>query len=240
MNSNRALVCEFLGAAFLLAAVVGSGALAHKLDMGNVALSVLCVAFATAATLSALIFAFGQISAHFNPVLTLALAIRGEFPWKNVVPYWVVQIAGAIFGVIITNMMFDIPAICISDTLRTGAGQWIGEFVATFGLLGVVFGCARFNATSLPISVPFYVAGAIFFTSSTCFANPAVTIARIFTTSLCGIAPQCTLPFIACQLAGAAAAIVLFGWLYRKPEYMAIEELSAGKPAKELESALRN
>src|SRR5271156_2824997 len=112
MNLSRALVSEFFGAAFLLAAVVGSGALAHKLDMGNVALSVLCVAFSTAATLSACIFAFGQFSAHFNPIVTLASALRGEFPIKQVLPYWLAQIAGGIIGVILTNIMFDVPPIC--------------------------------------------------------------------------------------------------------------------------------
>lgn len=215
MNLSRALVSEFLGTAFLLAAVVGSGALAHKLDMGNVALSVLCVAFATAGTLSACIFALGQISAHFNPVLTLALAIRREFPWRSVLPYWIVQIIGGITGVIITNIMFDVPAFCLSATARTGPGQWLGEVVATFGLLGIIFGCARFKPEVLPISVPFYVAGAVFFTSSTCFANPAVTIGRVFTNTLCGIAPDCVWPFIACQITGGAAALLIFGWLFK-------------------------
>jgi glycerol uptake facilitator-like aquaporin len=208
-------VCEFLGTAFLLAAVVGSGALAHKLDMGNIALSVLCVSFTTMTTLSACIFALGHISAHFNPVVTLALALCREFAWKNVVPYWIVQVLGGIVGVLITNVMFDNPAVCISDTVRSGVGQWVGEFVATFGLLGIIFGCARSNASMLPFAVPFYVAGAIFFTSSTCFANPAVTIARVFTTTLCGIAPGGVLPFVVAQLLGCAAALGVFGWLFR-------------------------
>jgi glycerol uptake facilitator-like aquaporin len=240
MKLSRALACEFLGTAFLLAAVVGSGALAHKLDMGNVALSVLCVAFATTATLSTLIFAFGQISAHFNPVVTLASAIRKEFPWKNVLPYWIAQIAGGIFGVILTNIGFDQPAICISDTVRSGTGQWLGEFIATFGLLGVIFGCARSNASALPIAVPFYVAGAIFFTSSTCFANPAVTIARAFTNTLCGIAPDCVAPFIAFQLAGCAAALLVFGWLF-SDERPSADELAkeAAESVKELASSGR-
>lgn len=215
MNLSRALVSEFIGSAFLLAAVVGSGALAHKLDMGNIALSVLCVSFATMGTLTALIYSLGTCSAHFNPIVTLALAVRNEFAWKNVPAYILVQIAGACAGVIITNLMFDLPAICISDTMRTGTGQLIGEFVATFGLLGIIFGCAKNTANPGPIAIPLYVAGAIFFTSSTCFANPAVTIARTLTTTLCGIEPNCVLPFIAAQVVGAATALAVFGWLFQ-------------------------
>ncbi|MBX9688363.1 MAG: aquaporin family protein [Candidatus Obscuribacterales bacterium] len=219
MNLSRALVCEFLGSAFLLAAVVGSGALAHKLDAGNIAVSVLSVSFATMGTLSALIFALGSISAHFNPIVTFALACRKEFEWKDLLPYWFSQITGAIFGVLLTNLMFDLPAICISETVRSGAGQWLAEVIASFGLLGIIFGTARSSPQFLPLSVPFYVAGAIFFTSSTCFANPAVTIARIFTSTLCGIAPSGVLPFIFFQFLGALLAIGLFGWLYKIPQH---------------------
>ena len=233
MKLSRALVCEFLGTAFLLAAVVGSGAMAHRFDMGNVALSVLCVAFATAGTLSACIFAFGSISAHFNPVLSLALAVRGEFSWRNLVPYWIAQITGAVCGVVITNLMFDVPAFGISDTIRSGSGQWLGEFVATFGLLGIIFGSARFKPAVLPISVPFYVAGAVFFTSSTCFANPAVTIGRLFTKTLCGIDPGCVMPFIAFQLVGCLAALVVFGWLYKDEDQ--ISELTCQSSASKVE-----
>lgn len=218
MKLSRALVSEFLGTAFLLVSIVGSGALAHKLDMGNICLSVLCVAFSVAATLSALIFTFGKISAHFNPVVTLALALRSEFSWRNILPYWTVQILGAIVGVVVANLMFDVPAIIISDTARTGFGQWLAEFVASFGLLGIVFGTARFNPNAGPIAVPFYVAGAVFFTSSTCFANPAVTIARMFTNTLCGIAPDSVLAFIAAQVVGCFLAVAAFGWLFKNDE----------------------
>jgi glycerol uptake facilitator-like aquaporin len=218
MRLSRALVCEFLGTAFLLASVVGSGILADRLDMGNVALSVLCVALAAGATLSACIFALGHISAHFNPVVTLALACRGEFPWKNVLPYTFVQIAAAIAAAVICNLMFELPPVSISETVRSGAGQWLGEVVATFGLLGIIFGTSGAKPSALPLSVPFYVAGAVLFTSSTCFANPAVTIGRIFTNTLTGIAPASVLPFIGFELAGAAAALLVFGWLFQAPE----------------------
>lgn len=215
MNLSRALVSEFIGSAFLLAAVVGSGALAHKLDMGNIALSVLCVSFATMGTLTALIYALGTCSAHFNPVVTLALAARKEFSWRNVPAYILAQVAGACTGVIITNLMFDLPAVCISDTVRGGTGQLIGEVVATFGLLGIIFGTAKNPANPGPIAIPLYVAGAIFFTSSTCFANPAVTIARTLTATLCGIGPASVIPFIGAQIVGASAALAVFGWLFQ-------------------------
>ncbi|MBX9722587.1 MAG: aquaporin family protein, partial [Candidatus Obscuribacterales bacterium] len=209
------------------------------LDMGNLAVSVLCVAFSAAATLSALIFAFGSISAHFNPVVTLALAVRGEFSWKNVVPYWVAQVAGALFGAVIANVMFEVPPVIISETVRGGYGQLLGEFVATFGLLGVIFGCARSTPASLPIAVPFYVAGAIYFTSSTCFANPAVTIGRIITNTLCGIAPQSVLPYIVMQLLGCAAALAVFGWLFKKDEEPQAEERATSKSASAAEHKSR-
>ncbi len=218
MKLSRALAAEFTGSAFLLAAVVGSGALAHKLDMGNLALSVLCVAFATAGTLSALIYALGHLSAHFNPALSLALALKGEFSWSKLPSYWLAQISGGIFGVLITNLMFELPALSFSETIRSGHGQWLGELVATFGLLGIIFGCAKANSKALPLAVPFYVAGAIFFTSSTCFANPAVTIARIFTSTLCGIEASCVLPFIIFQLTGTLAAVLFFSWLFKSDE----------------------
>jgi glycerol uptake facilitator-like aquaporin len=214
MNVARRLVCEFLGTAFLLATVVGSGILAHKLDAGNVAVSVSSVAIATGCVLTALILAFGNISSHFNPMVTLASAMRKELDVALVVPYILTQIAGAIAGVCVANLMFDLPAMSMSHTIRTGTGQWIGEFVATFGLLGIIFGCGRFRAAAIPAAVGCYVAGAIWFTSSTCFANPAVTISRIFTDTLTGIRIEDVVPFILSQCAGATAALVLFGWLF--------------------------
>ena len=211
---SRLLVAEFIGTAFLLAAVVGSGILAHGLDQGNIALSVLCVSFATMGTLCALIFAFGSISAHFNPIVTLVCAFRREIPRAHVLPYICIQIAGAIAGVAITNLMFGLPALQISDTTRSGPGIWLGEFIATFGLIGIILGCGKSNPAATPIAVPLYVAGAIFFTSSTCFANPAVTIARVFTATLTGIEPGSVGAFVAFQLIGAAVACKLFSWLF--------------------------
>ncbi|MBY0357418.1 MAG: aquaporin family protein [Candidatus Obscuribacterales bacterium] len=210
----KAATCEFIGTAFLLATVVGSGILAHKLDAGNVAVSVLAVAFATGTVLTALILAFGSISCHFNPIVTLASAIRKEFSWSWVIPFFIVQIAGAAFGVVIANLMFDLPGMTIASTPRSGFGQWLGEFVATFGLLGVIFGTAKSRASALPFAVGAYVAGAIWFTSSTCFANPAVTIARALTDTLTGIRPTDVAAFIYAQGAGATAALIIFGWLF--------------------------
>lgn len=241
MKLTRALVCEFLGTALLLATVVGSGILSHKLDMGNVALTVFMVSIATAGTLTAGILSLGHISAHFNPIVTLASALRKELPWSNVTPYWLVQVAGAIAGVALANLMFELPAISISETARSGAGQYLGEFIATFGLLGVIFGCARSNPSMIPFAVPFYVAGAIMFTSSTCFANPAVTIARALTGTITGISPDCVVAFIVSQIAACLAAVGLFGWLF-KPETVVQEQFSSKESRTErqlVSSALR-
>ncbi|HEY9793269.1 MAG TPA: MIP/aquaporin family protein [Candidatus Obscuribacterales bacterium] len=214
MNTARRLVCEFLGTAFLLATVVGSGILAHKLDAGNTAVAVMAVAISTGCVLTALILSFGGISAHFNPIVTVATAIRKELDWSLVSSYIMAQVAGAIAGVCITNLMFDLPAVMISQTPRTGTGQWLGEFVATFGLLGIIFGCARFRGVAIPAAVGCYVCGAIWFTSSTCFANPAVTIARVFTDTLTGIRPVDVFPYIVSQSIATASALALFGWLF--------------------------
>jgi glycerol uptake facilitator-like aquaporin len=214
MPSLRALVCEFLGTAFLLATVVGSGILGSKLASGNVALAVLAVAFATGAVLTALILAFGGISSHFNPIVTLSAAVRKELRWGAVMPYILAQVAGASAGVIVANLMFELPAIVLSQTARTGSGQWLGEFVATLGLLGVIFGAGKFKPSLAPFAVGFYVAGAIWFTSSTCFANPAVTVARVLTDTLTGIRLVDVPAYIVAQLAAGAAGLLLFGWLF--------------------------
>lgn len=229
MKLARSLAAEAIGTAFLLATVVGSGALADKLDLGNLAVSVLCVAFATGAVLIALIAAFASISAHFNPIVTMVLALRGEFSWKKVAPYFVAQIVGAILGVVVANLMFDLPALTISATTRTGMGQWVGEFIASFGLIGIILGSARSNSNT-GIAVPAYVAGAIYFTSSTCFANPAVTVARMFTNTLTGIVPADVPAFVLSQLVGALCAAAVFGWLFaaEKSNDSTISELGAG------------
>lgn len=210
----KQLTCEFLGTAFLLATVVGSGILADKLSQGNIGVALLAIAFATGAVLTALIVAFGGISSHFNPVVTLIMAIKRQLAWKSVIPYIVTQIAGATVGVILANLMFDLPAVGISDHVRSGAGQWLGEFIATFGLIGIILGTGRSRPEAAPWAVGGYVAGAIWFTSSTCFANPAVTIARMFTNTITGIRPDNVVAFIGWQLAAAIVALALFEWLF--------------------------
>lgn len=215
MQFARALVAEFIGTAFLLLVVVGSGILAHSLDQGNVALSVLCVALSTGAVLTALILTFGGISAHFNPVVTVASALRKEFAWRSVIPYILAQVLGACAGVILSNLMFDLPAVTISSTARHSTGLWLGEVIATFGLLGVIWGCGKNRPEAVPYAVAAFVTGAIYFTSSTCFANPAVTIARTLTDTLTGIAPGDVLAYIAAQAVGAGLALTVFGWLFQ-------------------------
>ncbi len=215
MQIARPLVAEFTGTAFLLIAVVGTGILAHQLDQGNLAVAVLSVAVATGATLLALILSFSHISSHFNPIVTLALAIRGEFKWSWVFPYLLVQVLGACAGVFVSNLMFDLPLATISDTARHNHGQYLGEFVATFGLLGVIFGAGKGRPDFAPFAVAGYVLGAIYFTSSTCFANPAVTFARMFTDTLTGITPMDVPGYVAAQVAAMGIALVFFGWLNR-------------------------
>jgi glycerol uptake facilitator-like aquaporin len=217
MNLPKALTCEFIGSAFLLLTVVGSGILGHRLDEGNVAVAVMAVAIATGCVLAALIWSLGSISCQLNPIVTLMSAYRREMAWKHAAPFILAQIAGAIVGTVLANVMFELPLISLSETARTGYGQWVGEFIATFGLIGIITGTARSNPTAIATAVGCYVCGAIWFTSSTCFANPAVTIARIFTDTLTGIRAVDVLPFIASQLVGAAAAITVFDWLFRTP-----------------------
>lgn len=221
MALSRALIAEFFGTAFLLATVVGSGALAERLAQGNVALCVLCVAFATGMVLYALIQCFATVSAHFNPAVTLVTCLRREFDWRNLLPYWAAQLAGACAGVVVANLMFDLPVAAISSTIRGGLdhpGQWLGEIVATFGLIATIIGVGKTDAKAVPFAVSAYVAGAICFTSSTCFANPAVTISRILTGTLTGIAPSCVPGFIIAQMIGALLAVAIFGWLFRTSE----------------------
>lgn len=214
MRLAKPLVCEFLGTAFLLATVVGSGILADKLDSDIVAVTVLSIAFATGAVLTALVLAFGSISAHFNPAVTLVCALRGEHAWKDVIPYWVTQVAGACAGVMVANLMFDLPAVVVSTTARTGGGLWLGEFVATIGLIAVILGCAKSRPDATPMAVGGYVAGAIWFTSSTCFANPAVTIARALTNTITGIRPDDVAMYCIVQFFATITAALVFTWLF--------------------------
>ena len=206
---------EWLGTAFLLAAVVGSGIMAAKLSGGNVALALLCNTIATGAILVALILTFAAMSgAHFNPAVTLAFALRGETAWRDAAIYIAAQISGAIIGVWIAHLMFELPLLQLSLTQRSGAGQWLAEAVATFGLLLTILGVASRTPAAVPYAVGLYITSAYWFTASTSFANPAVTIARSLSDTFAGIAPQGAPAFIAAQIAGALLAVPLAGWLW--------------------------
>jgi glycerol uptake facilitator-like aquaporin len=205
---------EFFGTAFLLAAVVGSGIMAERLANGNVALALLANTLATGAALVALILAFGPISgAHFNPAVTLADAWQRGLPWREVPLYLSAQVAGAFLGTICAHLMFGLPLLSISHHSRSGRAQQFSEFVATFGLLAVIWGCARLRSTAVPFAVGAYITAAYWFTASTSFANPAVTMARCVTDTFAGIRPADAVGFIAAQLLGAFAATLLFRWL---------------------------
>jgi len=189
--------------------------MAQKLAGGNVALALLCNTIPTGAILAVLILVFGPISgAHFNPAVSLAFLIRRELPWDTAVAYIAAQIVGALVGVWIAHLMFELPVFQLSLTQRTGAGQWLAEAVATFGLLLTIFGCAARTPSAIPYAVGLYITPAYWFTASTSFANPAVTIARSLSDSFAGIAPQGAPAFIAAQLAGAAAAVAIARWLW--------------------------
>src|SRR5215831_15893042 len=175
----RRLAAEGLGTSFLLAAVVGSGIMAAKLAEGNAALALLCNTLPTGAILTVLILTFGPLSgAHFNPVVSIAFALRGEIKWQDAAYYIAAQIIGGVIGVWAAHLMFELPVWQVSPHVRTGAGQWLAEFIATFGLLLAILGCAARNAAAIPYAVGLYITAAYWFTASTSFANPAVTIAR--------------------------------------------------------------
>jgi glycerol uptake facilitator-like aquaporin len=213
----RRTVAEWLGTAFLLAAVVGSGIMAERLASGNVALALLCNTIPTGAILVVLILIFGPISgAHFNPAVTLAFASRGKLPWAIAGLYIMTQIVGAIVGVYAAHLMFELPVLQFSLTQRTGAGQWFAEAVATFGLLLTIFGCVARTPAATPYAVGLYITSAYWFTASTSFANPAVTIARSLSNTFAGIASNGVLPFICAQLLGAAGAALLASWLWKQ------------------------
>jgi glycerol uptake facilitator-like aquaporin len=214
VDRPRRLVAELVGTAVLLAAVVGSGIMADRLAGGNQAIALLANTIATGAALVALILTFGPISgAHFNPAVTLADASQGGLPWSDVGAYVVVQIIGAVLGVWSAHAMFGERILMLSTHTRTGPPQIFSEFIATFGLLAVIWGCSRRRATTVPFAVAAYITAAYWFTASTSFANPAVTVARGFTDTFSGIRPTDVPGFIVGQLAGAAAATLLFRWL---------------------------
>ena len=210
----RKLFAEWLGTLFLLAVVVGSGIMADKLSGGNVAIALLGNSIATGAILVVLILVFGPISgAHFNPAVTLAFTIRKEIDSLACAFYILAQIIGGISGVMVAHLMFDNPIIDPSTTARTGLGQWSGEFVATFGLIMTILGCLKARPHAIPYAVGLFITAGYWFTSSTSFANPAVTIARGLTNTFAGIEPSHIAPFIAVQLAAAAVATLSCKWL---------------------------
>ncbi len=211
---GRRLAAEAVGTALLLAAVVGSGIMGERLAGGNVAVALLANTLATGAALVALILTFGAISgAHFNPAVTLADASRGGLAWSEVPPYIAAQIGGAFAGVAAAHVMFEAPLFFASRHVRSGPAQMFSEFVATFGLLAVIWGCAHVRPDAVPFAVAAYITAAYWFTASTSFANPAVTLARSATDTFTGIRPADAPAFIIAQLLGAGSATALFGWL---------------------------
>jgi glycerol uptake facilitator-like aquaporin len=210
------MAAECLGTAFLLATVVGSGIMAARLSGGNGALALLCNTLPTGAILAVLILTFGPISgAHFNPAVSIAMALRGELPRKDLLPYIDAQIVGGIAGVCAAHLMFELPLWEISQTVRTGSGQWFAEAVATFGLVLTIIGCVARAPTAMPYAVGLYITSAYWFTASTSFANPAVTIARSLSDTFAGIAPGGVIAFIGAQLVGMLVAVILARWLWR-------------------------
>lgn len=214
MNLSRRIVAEILGTAFLLAAVIGSGIMGERLAAGNVAIALLANTLATGAALVALILTFGPISgAHFNPAVSISDAWQGGLPWREVPIYITAQVVGAFSGVALAHLMFGLPVFFTSHHARSGLAQVLSEFVATFGLLAVIWGCVRLRSQAVPFAVAAYIMAAYWFTSSTSFANPAVTLARSVSDTFAGIRPIDAPAFILAQLAGAFAATALFRWL---------------------------
>jgi glycerol uptake facilitator-like aquaporin len=214
----RRATAEAIGTAMLLAAVVGSGIMGERLAGGNAAFALLTNTLATGPALVALILTFGAISgAHLNPAVSLVDAWQGGLAWGDVPAYVVAQVAGAFIGVAMAHLMFGLPLFSASSHVRAGGAQAFSEFVATFGLLAVICGCGRFRSQALPFAVGAYIAAAYWFTASTSFANPAVTLARSVSNTFVGIRPMDAPGFILLQLAGAAAAALLFRWLLPRP-----------------------
>jgi glycerol uptake facilitator-like aquaporin len=214
----RRAAAEALGTAFLLAAVIGSGIMAQRLAGGNGAIALLCNTIPTGAMLTVLILMFGPLSgAHFNPAVSLAFSLRGELCWRDTAVYIACQIAGGILGVLAAHLMFELPVWQISMTIRTGGGQWLAEFIASFGLLLTIFGCAARAPAAVAYAVGLYITAAYWFTASTSFANPAVTLARSLSDTFAGIAPAAAPAFILAQILGAGVAVLLAWWLWPRP-----------------------
>jgi glycerol uptake facilitator-like aquaporin len=214
MTPARRIAAEAIGTGFLLATIVGSGIMGERLAGGNVAIALLANTLATGAMLVTLILTFGPVSgAHFNPAVTLADASQGGLPWREVPGYLAAQLVGAFTGVAAAHLMFGVAVFSASRHIREGGAQLFSEFVATFGLLCVIWGCSRLRSSAVPFAVGAYITGAYWFTASTSFANPAVTLARSASDTFAGIRPADAPGFIAAQVAGAVAATVLFRWL---------------------------
>jgi glycerol uptake facilitator-like aquaporin len=233
MTILRRAAAEFVGTAFLLAAIVGSGIMGERLSSGNAAIALLANSMATGAALVVLILTFGPISgAHFNPAVTVAAGLQQRLPWRDVPSYVLMQIVGAFAGVASANVMFGLPALFPSGHARDGWPLLFSECIATLGLIIVIAAGMEFNESAVPYSVAAYITSAYWFTSSTSFANPAVTMARAATDTFTGIRPRNVPSFIAAQMAGVAIAIPLWKWL-RQPSSKAAEETkSLGKAAK--------
>jgi glycerol uptake facilitator-like aquaporin len=231
VDLRRRAFAEALGTALLLATVVGSGIMAERLAGGNVALALLANTLATGAGLIALILTFGAISgAHFNPAVTLAEATRGAFAWRDVPSYVAAQVGGAFAGVALAHVMYGLPAFTASTHARAGSAQLVSELVATFGLVAVIRGCGAGRPNAVPFAVGAYITAAYWFTASTSFANPAVTLARAATDTFAGIRPADAPGFVVAQLAGALAATVAFRWLL-PARALAIEVERARRPS---------
>lgn len=216
---SRRLAAEALGSFFLFACVIGSGVMAEALAGGNAAIALLGNTGATGAILFVLITMLGPISgAHFNPAVTLAFALRREFAWREVAPYILVQIAAGTLGAFAVHLMFDLEILQLSTKARAGIGQWTGELIATFGLILTILGTLRHRPEAVPASVALYITAAYWFTSSTSFANPAITIVRSLSNSFAGIAPADVPAFVIAQLAGMALAVMTAGWLFAGPD----------------------
>ena len=215
----RACCAEALGTGLLLATVVGSGIMAENLAGGNLAIALLGNTLPTGAILVVLITILAPLSgAHFNPAVSLAMCISGRMPWSQLLPFALCQILGAIIGVWAAHAMFDLSIFQFSTKMRWGAGQWIAESIATFGLIFTIFGGLRFNPAKIPLAVGLYITAAYWFTASTSFANPAVTLARSLTETFSGIAPVAVFPFIAAQILGMLCSVAICRWLFTDSE----------------------
>lgn len=232
VSFGRRIAAEAVGTAFLLIAVVGSGIMAERLSGGSVALALLCNTLATGAALVVLISILGPLSgAHFNPAVTLFFALRTEIGWTTACVYVVAQILGAVVGVLVAHAMFAMPLFEIASKLRDGPAQWLAEFVATLGLLATIAGSQRSTPSATPALVGLYISAAYWFTASTSFANPAVTIARALTDSFAGIAPHSAPGFIAAQLLAVPVAVFTCGWLFTAPRDALDLQSKTGEPS---------